>query len=465
MKTKRFHKKSKNRSKRNTKQNMKQITGGGYDDTFLECYEENLKKVKTAINEYSGKHNINKKQADQFIENQLTHARKQAARDLVENTIYITLREIADAVKELVREAYSQFKEEDDIYLYTGPKGKSFYFLSVLALRYIRKHGLKEPVKFISKFTNELFDEIGESPIIVLDDVAYSGSQLSEMMNNIFYDRVVRNNKSPPNIHILVIALNTFSKNRLSRVPKTKSREFVLTWQPSPFKLIYSEERLFKPLILKLGIQRYFNLNLFFSPYTMYTPYIALYLDYKIADEASTYKNVLFYGPIVPHDYDYNKFLEAQDYLYDIFPMKDLFDEGQYDELFEKFNEEYETSFKKNDYRLIKKMLDNLTEIDTFATSKFYPFINNCNNNEKLLEILGDEDVQNLDYSLFIAPEGCIEGNKDCVTSDENSLEYLKMVMKEKSLEKSKVIETSNKIYSYNCPLTWYKSGELKLDC
>jgi hypothetical protein len=196
MNTKRKNnRKNKNNSKRNSK-NIKLIKGGAhYNETFLDCYDENLAKVKEAIKTNSGKHKINKKSADQFIENQLTHARKQAARDLVENTIYITLDEISEIVEHLINKAYAKISEDANIYLYTGVKGKSFYFLATLALFYIRKNGLKEPIKFISNFTEELFDEIGDSPIIVLDDVAYSGSQLSEMMNNIYYDIVISKKK------------------------------------------------------------------------------------------------------------------------------------------------------------------------------------------------------------------------------------------------------------------------------
>ena len=471
MPTKRHNKKTNNRSKKNSKSILKHLVkGGGYNDTFLENYEENLKKTQTAISKYSGKHEIHIKQSKKFIENQLTDARKQAAHDLVENAIYISFEELSKTVEHLIKKSYANFNADADIYLYTGPKGKSFYFLSILALFYIRKNGLKEPTKFISGFNEEIFDEIGDSPIILLDDVAYSGSQLSELLNNIYYDTVVMNKKSPPNIFILLVALNTFSKIKLSRVPTKKKSfmgtEVVLEWGVSPFHLIYSTKKLFRPLILTLGIQRYFNINILFSPYTMSTPYIALYLDYKIADEVSTYKNVLFYGPIVPEDYDYKTYIvDELDYQYNIFPSQELFDKDDYDKLFTDFNKEYGTEFKKNDYRLTQKLLENLILSDKIISgSKFYPLVSTCNENEDLLEILKDEDVQNFDYRLFVAPKGCIEGNSDCATSDDGVLHYLKSVIENKSLDKGKVVNISNKINGYNCPVTWYKKGDLKLE-
>lgn len=468
MPTKRRNKKTNNHSKRNSKSIIKQlINGGGYNHTFLEKYEENLKQTQKAILNYSGKHEIQKKQSKKFIENQLTDARKQAARDLVENAIYITLEEVADGVEHLIKKAYSEISPDADIYLYTGLKGKSFYFLSTLALFYIRKNGLKEPKKFISGFNAEIFNEIGDSPIIIIDDVAYSGSQLSEMMNNIYYNVVVKDKKPAPNIFILLIALNTFSKNKLSQVPKEKSKHnIVLIWEKSPFKLIYSKRRLYKPLILKLGMQRYFNINVLFSPYTNDTPYVALYLDYKIADEASTYKTVLFYGPIVPLDYDYATYIkDVLDYQLAIFTSKRYFDEGKYNEPLDEFNRENSTSFASyDDYHVIQKLLENLIESDKPSSSKFYPLVSNCNENEELIAILEDEDVKNFDYRLFLAPQGCIEGNSDCVAVSEASSEHYDNIITEKSLNKNEVVTISNKINGYNCPLTWYKNGDLKLE-
>jgi len=461
------NKKSKNISKRNSKNINKLIKGGThYNDNFLEKYDENLEKVNEAIDKYSGKHKIQKKQADKFIENQLTDARRQAARDLVENSIYITLEEVSQAVEHLIKKTYAKFSPDADIYLFTGPKEKSFYFLSTLALFYIRKNGLKEPKKFISKLSTELFDEIGNSPIIILDDVAYSGSQLSGMMNNIYYELVVKNSKPPPNIFILLVALNTFSKNRLSLVPKKKNRQdtIILEWTQSPFQLIYSKKRLYKPLVLKLGLQRYFNINVLFSPYTNDTPYVALYLDYKVADEASTYKNVLFYGPIVPADYDYKTYIDKYlDYQYEFYTNKRYFDDGEYNKNLEDFNKEFGTLFTSYNYKLTKNLLDNLIESDKFSSSKFYPLVSTCNESEELLTILEDEDIQNFDYRLFVAPQGCIEGNSDCVASSDIHSEYFKDIINEKSLDKSEVLKISDKIYGYNCPVTWYKRGDLKL--
>jgi len=75
-----------------TKRNSKKIQKGGLvDRNFIRCYDSNLEKIQQALTQYSGRHSIDRANANLFIENQLSDVRKQAARDLIENTIYILL--------------------------------------------------------------------------------------------------------------------------------------------------------------------------------------------------------------------------------------------------------------------------------------------------------------------------------------------------------------------------------------
>lgn len=159
----------------------------------------------SAIERYSGRHSINQEIASQFINEQLTDIRKQAARDLVENTIYITLEETSQIIEQLIVRLYTEnnLNEAETIYFYSGMPNKSFYFLSILALYYIRKHGFKEPTHFIKKLEPELFAEIGNAPLIILDDVSYSGSQLANMLHSMYYDLVIKKTKSTKYFYII----------------------------------------------------------------------------------------------------------------------------------------------------------------------------------------------------------------------------------------------------------------------
>lgn len=452
-------------------------TGGNplFDTSFLACYDKNLIKVQSAINEYSGKHRIDMTLGEEFINKQISPVRKQAAKDLIENTIYITLKEVSDIVEQLIQKLYREndLNSANNIYIYSGKPEKSFYFISVLALFYIRKHNLKEPLHFISELSNDLFDTIGSDPVILFDDVAYSGTQLSNMLGNIYFNRVVKNNKPIPNILVGLIALNHFSKVNISRVPIKKTRSgAVLEYQASPFKLVFLQERLYTPLIINIGIERYFYLNLFFTPYTESTPYISLYLDHKIADEASTYKNALLYGPIVPSNYDYGHFFTTIDYLFDFIPSKNLFglEPEQVDKLYEDFNKDNNTAFKHsldvNQY-LIQKLKSIDTQEREILHNSFVPFINGCNSSAKLLENINDPDIINFDYVMFVAPDGCIAKNNDCTVTNDGILWYFDEYFdnQKTNLTKEDVIRISNKVNRYRCPDSWYKKGEFKMNC
>ena len=131
---------------------------GVYDTLFLKGYDNNLEKVQNAIREYSGTHTIDRTIAERFIDRQISDVRKQAARDLIENTIYITLEEVSHIIEQLIIKLYTEnnLNSAEFIYIYTGKPSKSFYFISILALYYIRLHGFKEPTHFITSFTNDV---------------------------------------------------------------------------------------------------------------------------------------------------------------------------------------------------------------------------------------------------------------------------------------------------------------------
>ena len=64
------------------------------DSDFIRCFNVNLARVMDAVNEYSGKHNIDQELAHEFINGQTSAIRREAAQNLIQNTIYITLEEV-----------------------------------------------------------------------------------------------------------------------------------------------------------------------------------------------------------------------------------------------------------------------------------------------------------------------------------------------------------------------------------
>lgn len=484
-KKKRLYTKKKQHTKKKLYRKKKQTKkinykgGSKFDENFLLCYDSNLLKIRSAINKYSGQHYIDPTISQQFIDDQLTEVRRQAARDLIENTIYITLQDVSDIIKDLIIKLYGEnsalSSEESDIYMFTGNPNKSFYFISILALSHIRELGFKQPKYFITSLDNEVFDQIGNNPLLIFDDVSYSGSQLSEMLNKIYYERVIEKGRECPSIFILLIALNHFSKRKLEKVPIKKfisrHRSFFNEFTTSPFKLLYLEDRLYTPLIINLGIERYFYLNLFFSLYTQDHPYVSIYLDHKLADAISTYKSALMYGPIVPSNYNYTDIFSD---FYDCTPKELTSDEII--TLVNKFNSENDSSIKPNTNNprdcgnfvnfLLKKLstLEPKSDLLNMNINQihFKPFINGCNTNQALIDNINDPDIINYDYSLFMAPIGCIEG-KDCQANFFNFEDYIDEYFKIN--DKATAIRISNKINNIACPISWYKEGEFEMTC
>jgi hypothetical protein len=474
--TKKYNKKN-NKNNKKTRKHYKKYKGGVneyLDNNFVRCYEENLTKVMRAIQQFSGTHSINRENANQFINEQLTETRKQAARDLIDNTVYITLQETSLIVEQLIIRLYSNpeynLNESETIYFYSGMPSKSFYFLSILALYYIRKNGFKEPTHFIKDFkSSEIFKEIGYAPLIILDDVSYSGSQLSKMLNSIYFELVIKNKQKEPNIFILLTGLNDFSKERLTKVPTKISRGLELAFTASPFKLIFLPDRLYKPLINIIGIERYFYVNIFFSICTPGAPIISTYLDHKIADTVSTYKKALMYGPIIPSNLNLTQIFGIVDdsLFYDFLRENDR----DISNLLNDFNSANGTAFTTSNLEylnefVVNKLMKSEEEIidkQSMPYIKFRPFINGCKDNKQLIDNINDPEIINLDYLLFMAPDDCIKG--PCKSINNTMYSTLQEIVENAQMSKQKAVEISDRINNLSCPESWYKSGDFQMTC
>jgi hypothetical protein len=489
--------------KQDKSKKIKQKGGNTYIDTdFLRCYDDNLRKVMSAIEEYSGKHSIDTVLANEFIENQTSPIRREAAKNLIDNTIYITLQEVYDIIGNLIDIVYPNFNSNDTIYLYSGMPEKSGYFFSVIALNHIRKKGYKEPI-FLKKLTDECFDNISDSPIIILDDVSYSGSQLSEQLKSIYYSRmyIKESPNYPPNIYILLVALNDISKKMLSEVPSSKnitsSKIYIDPYKESPFKLIYLEDRLYKSLISILGIEKFIYLKMLFAPWlclddnALCLPPVSLYLDSKIADPVSTFTTTLIYGQIPPSNVDFSFFIKV---IHDGGLKGKLYDIPQ--ELKTRLLNELSAEFKSENSNssdfLIEKIIKNFIKLDVQDKPSneilFKPFINTCNSNPSLIEIIEDESIKKLNYLIFMLPQDCFT-KKNCsidFAAIEDYIIYLKengyFVSKDyevkdntgKISKKPRItthdgnlptMEIHKKITSVKCPISWYKKGPFKMEC
>jgi hypothetical protein len=266
-------------------------------------------------------------------------------------------------------------------------------------------------------------------------------------------------------------ALNDFSKQKLENVPRKKAGNTLYDFIPSPFKLLFLSERLYTPLLIKIGIERYFYVNAFFSIYTVDSPFISLYLDHKIADDVSTYKKALTYGPIIPSNFDLIKFFQQEE---DILNLYDVFNYCKQNcditKLINDFNTENNTIFTKNDCANINNVIfnklmesENLIDKESQPYIQFRPFINGCKDNQKLIANINDPEIINLDYLLFMAPDDCIKG--PCKSINNNMYFSLQQIVENSQMSKQKAVEISDRLNNLSCPESWYKSGEFQMTC
>ena len=413
------------------------------DNNFYKCYEKNLEKIDEQIRNTSGKHAINKERADYFINNQKSVERRQAAADLINNTIYITLQETKDIIGELIDKIYDidSVKESNNIYFFVEKPNKSYYFLNIIALYFIKTKNLKRPI-FIKELSNDFLENIGTDPLIILDDVSYSGSQMSQLIGNIYYNMVVKNKKPHPNIIVALTAVNTESLKRLQLVPTRKLGNRVagltIASGKSPFKILYLENRLYKTLVETVGKERSAYILLFFSLHTnesglkLTEPVVSIYLDHKIADMVSTYLKALVYAPIIPSNY-----------------------KSQYIKYFGE-----EIILKINSIPFISILEDKNFDIIDLPTNdeiEFHPFINTCSNNQELNSIINNKSVKNMDYILFIADDSALSS-----MSDGNS--FMSLYLRNENINKETTISLIEYVNNYRCPKSFYKKAGL-FDC
>lgn len=429
------------------------------DADFIHNHPKNMVRIRLALKE-SGKYKINKENVDKFINEQLTPIRRQAAKDLIDNTIYIQLKDVMNIVEELVIQIYERYQNKGEVrqpVMYCGEKNKSFYFFSCIALHYIKKHSYQIPI-FVSKMPEEFLQTLN-SPLIIIDDVSYSGSQLSEFIGKIHY---YRHRRGLPilDFSIGLTALNDISLDKLSKVPIQKSaRGTVIQEIATPYFIIYPPDRLYPSLVRKIGIERYFYINLFFNAWV--SANMALYLDHKVADTTSTYKNTYVYGPIVPDNYDITNLID-----YDICQL--YFRSRYSDEVNQQFIRQFVDENPKfleflpnvltdpiltNTTKQIKLYLHNkaisLDVIDKRHKPgiQFYPFIEKCSKSTQLKQIINNPDVKNMKYLFFMADKA--------VT---NMREYEDLM--DDVQETNRLIDLLD---THRCPNSFYKTELLKL--
>lgn len=161
-------------------------------EKFLKDYTLLLPHIHKIIKTYSGTHSINEEKAQEWIDSQPNESSKRAAQIIIDHTEYVTLEDTAALAEKLITTHYKKIVEkhpDKKIYFVCGDRKKSNYWLSILALSYIKQYRLREP-----DYYYYLMDDTFEDPnnvFIYYDDMSYSGGQIYSFINE-YINKVLR---------------------------------------------------------------------------------------------------------------------------------------------------------------------------------------------------------------------------------------------------------------------------------
>lgn len=389
-------------------------------DHFYANYDNNIARIFEIRERISGTHYIDKDRAELWIDSQLNESRRLAARLLIDNTYYVTFNQVFEYVRDLIIRIYEDIGTfNPDVCLYIGSKTKSYYFMSVIAIYFIRSLGYTDP-EIINTFSMKL-----NKPLIIIDDMSYTGIQASKMFRMI---------KTTNKVYLGLIGASETAAIFLKNIG---------------YELYV--ENIYPHLRNVVGPERFVDISYYFSPFAEGDTCISIYFDHKIADELSTFMKVLMYGPVLPCNLNY--YFEDIDLVANGGVQSTIiepdYDSSQWTDKDRLIQHESEIA-RNNELDVMLEYLEQLKEIDNKCdysqnNISFIPFIKGCEQLPFDVEI-----IKYMPYSLFMMSNNYLGGNIKLIR-------YKKLIRYEQYIRD---LENPN----IRCPSSWYKSIKYQLD-
>lgn len=479
-------------------------------------YDEYITKLLKYMDENNGKHAINPERAQQWINAQPIPEVRNVAKKLVDKIEYITFNDIHNYIENIITTNYKKIQDNPDnvIHMFIGSKEKSNYFLSILAIYYIKKHKYREPSLYFNIIPNSIINETinkkteknnKRAYLIYVDDMSYSGGQiehtLSILMTNIYNNiiseilnneldldidfyylpennkriRDILEEKTPEfisdlqrhinnklrdaryyNIEFMLLGLNDIVLNRLNEFnfrgifDAYKTYLGIQNYNDLPFKVKYE----FKYAKIYKTLDKYFTEEELFHIGYFFSfgrlPNVILYYDHKIADDTSTLLKILNYGPIVPKNYDIAHYWKN---------FRIILKKNTYEYITNNyFIKPFTKLFYKWAHQYYKKIMNDKFQ-NIREPIKFIPFINNCN---QIKTVLNNPLMKYVNYAMFIVIEN--QGNYNFKKFIEKihsnpifSIKNLLDIHIKSDNLKSKIANFIIDINTNRCDLTFYK--------
>ncbi len=278
----------------------------GLTKQIKQYYRQNIDKI-LSYREQSGKYRLNPAKVEEWIHSQHTPIRQQACRKLISKVHYFTYGETFDLFFEVVSKM-AYLKDKTIYILIDKPRNGDAVGQSGFMFALLGYHALMNILDIPSRdiyFTYEVLStskyQHEEVEYVFFDDFSYSGSQLMQVINQL-YSLYLKNKRLSFNICLLgasrfateqIIIKPTRVGTRVWRVPSAGKL-------PDNFK--FNIGRIIDRYDENLTPEEQNNIRYFFDPLETYGKTL-VYFDHKIADDVSTLLNVLKFGLVIPENY------------------------------------------------------------------------------------------------------------------------------------------------------------------
>lgn len=262
---------------------------------FNDDYDRYMVDILKYRDLHSGTHDIDPIKSQTWIDSQMSTRRQNAAKNFIDNIHYFSLNQVFELIRDVVIKLYEAVDDDTDIYAWvlSGPAGKqsSSYFISMVALYFIRMLKYREPIFIVRYYPAKHNELINDQAFVIFDDCSYSGNQSIAMAQQI-YGMGLRADYYICNAVASQYSLDKYLE--MEGVDISGIKPIIGTVVP----------RLSKQFD---NMNDFMDIRYYFSPYTEGgTPSAIIYFDHKLADSNSTYLQALNLGPILPARLEYD---------------------------------------------------------------------------------------------------------------------------------------------------------------
>jgi hypothetical protein len=149
------------------------------NEQFLRHYEKSI-HLLLAGPPHADQYEIDEALAANWIAAQKTPERRRLAKVLIEKTLYISHSDLLKKIQETIEKIREKLIPGLPVVFLTGPANKSNYYISLLFYHFWTKAGLS-----VDTFKVYL-DEIIPGNILDIDEMAYSGTQTTGTLSNVY---------------------------------------------------------------------------------------------------------------------------------------------------------------------------------------------------------------------------------------------------------------------------------------